>query len=287
MRSDQFQLHARIEQTHWWFVGRRRILRSLVERILPPFAGRTIVDVGCGTGGNIAALSDAYRCYGIDTSREAIELARQRFPQVQFYCGQAPDDLGTRMQQADLVLLMDVLEHVRDDARLLRSLVENLTPGARLLITVPANASLWSQHDLSFGHYRRYDQQQFERLWASLPVSPCLVSYFNARLLPLVRLARSWSRHRASALGEAGTDFRVPPRLLNEALASLLGGERHVLLELLEGQRATGYANGVSLIAVLQRTQAAEAIEGNCNTDTTQLVPADVGGSCLTQATKS
>ena len=91
MHYEQFQLHADIEQRHWWFVGRRRILCRLVAEVLPPIAAkRVIVDVGCGTGGNIAALADRYRCVGIDTSAEAIELARQRFPHVRFIAGRAP-----------------------------------------------------------------------------------------------------------------------------------------------------------------------------------------------------
>ena len=93
MQSEQFQLHAEIEERHWWFVARRRIVRQLVETVLPPNAGKTVIDVGCGTGANIAALADGYRTIGIDTSAEAIELARTRFPQTEFTCGFAPDSL--------------------------------------------------------------------------------------------------------------------------------------------------------------------------------------------------
>ena len=94
MQHEQFQLHADIEERHWWFVGRRRILCRLVAEVLPPSPQAAIVDVGCGTGGNIAALADRYPCVGIDTSAEAIELARRRFPKVQFIAGRAPNDLG-------------------------------------------------------------------------------------------------------------------------------------------------------------------------------------------------
>ena len=94
MQHDQFQLHADIEQRHWWFVGRRRILCRLAAEVLPPSPQSLVVDVGCGTGGNLAALADRYRCVGIDTSAEAVELARRRFPNVQFIAGRAPQDLG-------------------------------------------------------------------------------------------------------------------------------------------------------------------------------------------------
>ena len=85
--------------------GRRRILCRLVAEVLPPSPQAVIVDVGCGTGGNIAALADRYPCVGIDTSAEAIELARQRFPKVRFIAGRAPSDLGELAGQARLFLL--------------------------------------------------------------------------------------------------------------------------------------------------------------------------------------
>ncbi len=115
MQTAQFQLHADIEGRHWWFVGRRQIMSRLVAELLPPSPETVIIDVGCGTGANIAALADRYACVGIDTSAEAIELARQRFPQVHFLAGLAPDDLGDLARQARLILLMDVLEHISDD----------------------------------------------------------------------------------------------------------------------------------------------------------------------------
>ena len=91
MQSAQFQLHADIEQRHWWFVGRRRIMARLIAEVLPPSPEALVIDVGCGTGANIAALADHYNCVGIDTSAEATELAQSRFPQVRFLTGKAPD----------------------------------------------------------------------------------------------------------------------------------------------------------------------------------------------------
>ena len=84
MRHDQFCLHAEVEDRHWWFVGRRRIIGRLVEETLPPDRNATVIDVGCGTGGNIASLADRYDCLGIDTSHEAVELARQGFRMSRF-----------------------------------------------------------------------------------------------------------------------------------------------------------------------------------------------------------
>jgi SAM-dependent methyltransferase len=253
MQTDQFQLHADIEQDHWWFVARRRIMRHLIGQILPPAADALIIDVGCGTGGNIAGLTDGYPCVGIDTSAEAVALAERRFPQVQFVCGCAPQDLGPKMQQAKLVLLMDVLEHVPDDFAVLSALLAAARPGTHFLLTVPADNALWSEHDKSFGHYRRYDRQRLEMLWAGLPVMPRLVSYFNSRLYWPIRLIRERNRLRGGAAGRAGTDFWMPRPSVNRVLQSIFAGELHRLSGLLQGHCRRGYRRGASLVAVLRR----------------------------------
>jgi SAM-dependent methyltransferase len=253
MQSEQFQLHAEIEHRHWWFVARRQILTSLIESVLPPSPQTTIVDVGCGTGANLAGLADRYHCVGIDASSHAIRLARHRFRQVRFVHGLAPRDLGSDMDRARLVLLTDVLEHVPDDFALFSELLAAAQPGTYFLLTVPADLSLWSEHDRSFGHYRRYDMQRFEQIWQGLAVKPLFASHYNSRLYPAVKLVRRWNRFRGRAAGAAGTDFVLPNRIVNSLLANCFAGERHRLVRLVKGERSAPFRSGVSLIALLQR----------------------------------
>jgi len=259
MHSEQFQLHADIEERHWWFVGRRRIFRRLVAEVLPSSPQTTIVDVGCGTGGNIAALADQYRSVGIDTSAEAVELARRRFPRVQFIAGQAPSELGELAELARLFLLTDVLEHLDDDYAMFSELLSAASPGSYFLVTVPADESLWSEHDESFGHYRRYDRTRLEGIWAGLPATTLLISYFNARLLPVVRGFRAWNRRRGRAAGRSGTDFWLPSPPANALLTSIFSGEATRLVAALGG-RKRGYRAGASLLALVRRDDGAIAI---------------------------
>jgi trans-aconitate methyltransferase len=253
MHSAQFQLHADVEDSHWWFTGRRRIMRDLVREVLPASGTSTVVDVGCGTGGNLAALAEDYHCVGIDPSREAVELARRRFPGRRFICGHAPADLGEVMEEARLILLMDVLEHVPDDFAFLSGLLAASAPGALFLVTVPANPSFWSAHDESNGHYRRYDVDRLRRTWAGLPVATLLLSHYNARLYPIADAVRSWSRWYGRATGRAGTDVSLPIRPVNEGLRAIFAGESRVLIDLLRRRRRRGYAAGLSLVALLRR----------------------------------
>ena len=253
MQKAQFDLHATIEERHWWFVGRRRILRSLVASVLPPSRKSLIIDVGCGTGANIAAFAGGYRCVGIDTSADAIAHARSRFPSVTFLNGMAPDDLGDLAGQADLFMLTDVLEHVEDDKGMLARLLASVRPGAHVLLTVPADPSLWSNHDVSFGHYRRYTRQTFRAVWKGLPVRPRLVSAFNSRLFPVVKAIRTMNRLRNETSGDAGTDLALPSGPINKILTGFFAGESKRLVDVISRRGAKPYCSGVSLVAILLR----------------------------------
>lgn len=261
MDTAQFQLHAAIEERHWWFTARRTILGRLVGQLLDNqqlrAADRTaekplLIDVGCGTGANLAAFSNSFRCLGVDTSGEAIQLAKQRYPQLEFLHGFAPDDLVDSIRAASVVTLNDVLEHVRDDFLLFSRIFAELSPGAMCVITVPADPKLWSGHDVSFGHYRRYVRERFEMLWQNLPVKAHLVSHFNSRLYPIIRTVRTLNNWRGATGGVAGTDFKLPPAPVNHLLNSCFHGESRVLLRALRGQGA-GYQRGASMVAILER----------------------------------
>jgi SAM-dependent methyltransferase len=259
MQPELFKLHAEVEQSHWWFTARRLIMQRLLHRVLPPDPDRIVVDVGCGTGANINALARDYQCVGIDTTPDAIRYARERFSEVQFIEGQSPEDLGPIAPKMDAVLLMDVLEHVEDDSGLLSSQVKALRKGGLVLITVPADMRLWSAHDESFGHYRRYDFEMLRQTWADLPLEELMCSHFNTRLYPIIRLIRSLNRMRGKTWGQSGSDLSVPVKPLNRLLWRIFSGESNRLVGLLESsssRSAHPYRRGVSLIAILKKREA-------------------------------
>lgn len=112
---------------------------------------------------------------------------------------------------------------------------------------------MWTEHDVSFGHYRRYDLPRLQQVWNGLPVTTSVVSYYNARLYPLVRGIRTLNRWRGRTSGAAGTDFTTPAQPLNRLLEAIFAGEANVLVECLQGKRARGFSHGVSLLALLRR----------------------------------
>ena len=252
MQREQFQLNAELELRHWWFVARRQILHRLIAEVLPPDPTKTVLEVGCGTGGNLGTLADRYRCIGVDPAADAINYAQQRFPQVNFVRGEAPEDCRDDLQRASLVCLTDVLEHVPDDFHLLSQLLAATRPGCLFVLTVPAEPALWSQHDVSHAHYRRYLTDRLRRLWSEFPVDELLVSPFNSRLYPVIRAIRWCTQVAGCAVGKAGTDLSLPAPWVNDRLTRRFAGEQKHLLNVLHGQ-AQPYSRGVSLIAILRR----------------------------------
>ncbi len=253
MKSQQFQVHIDVEDRHWWFVGRRRILVEVASALVAPSMDRLLIDVGCGTGANTAAFAHNYRSVGIDISAEAIEAAKRRFPGVEFICGAAPEALGELAGRADLFVVSDVIEHIADEIGFVSDLVSAMHPGAFLLITVPAEPELWTQHDESFGHFRRYLPDTLREVWSGLPVTEVAVAAFNTRLYGAIKAVRYLNRKLGRTSGAAGTDFAMPFAPLNRALEKLLGGESRRLVEGIESGHWRRPGHGVSLVAVLRR----------------------------------
>ncbi len=253
MKPQQFGLHAAIETKHWWFRARRSIIVRLVQQLVPPSKDIKVVDFGCGTGGIISSLAEMYDCVGIDSSEEAINLAKSKFPDVSFFCGESIRSVEARLGKVDLFLLLDVLEHVEHDREFLEELLTLLTPGGHILMTVPADMSLWSPQDENYGHFRRYETQQLMDLWSGLPVNVIFLSYFNTYLYPLVKAIRMYTRLRGKEWGEANTDLVVPAKPLNRILEYIYSSEVKRLTEMISSGRSTGFPFGVSLIACISK----------------------------------
>ena len=240
MNREEFERHARLEDHHWWFCARRSILLDQISRFVPAGKGAKVVEVGCGTGGNLRALGEHYAASGIEIDPYAADLAAQRSGS-RVTCAdfrQAPDALG----QADAVVLADVLEHVQDDRAFLEAMVGLMKPGGFLFITVPAGPRLYSAHDAALGHFRRYDRETLGRLWSGLPVTARVLTAFNFWLYPLIRLWRL-VRRRAK---QPSSDLSSVPRIANALLYWVFVSERVLI-------RWRSLPVGASLLAVLQR----------------------------------
>jgi SAM-dependent methyltransferase len=244
VRADQYALDAELADRHWWWVGRRRILALLLDRLLgatPP--GRVLLEVGCSTGSNLRLLQRYGTVEAIEMHATAAALCRARYPDVPVRQGAIPMALDRRY---DALCLFDVLEHIDDDAAALDWCAEHLTENGRLFLTVPAFQFLWSRHDEVAHHKRRYTKATLlARVEKRFAVD--YVSYFNFHLFPAIAAARLLQRGLGLAGGEA--DKRVGAGALNGLLTAIFAGERLWL-------RAASLPVGVSLFVAARRRLA-------------------------------
>jgi SAM-dependent methyltransferase len=240
-----------MEREHWWFTARAEIVGELAQYLVEGSA--TVLDVGCGTGGMLSSLPESWIRIGVDPSAAATAVARRMQPEIDFRTGTAPEAVADALPRTRLLMLCDVLEHVEHDRDLLSSLVSSLEPSAHILITVPAHMRLWSRHDETHGHYRRYEPTDLARFWNDLPVRPLLVSPLNWRLYPIVRALRLAARIRRTSVGVGDTDLFLPPRPLNRLLHRIFASEERSLVRALEGARPPPFRLGVSWLVILER----------------------------------
>ncbi|MBS1793815.1 MAG: class I SAM-dependent methyltransferase [Acidobacteria bacterium] len=166
MQQHTYAIMNRVEDSHWWFVGRRAILESFMQRIVSgipqPAAEIRILDVGCGTGANLEMLAKFGASEGVDVSDDALEFCRAKGLKV--HKGLA-EELPFADESFEVVTALDVVEHLDDDVAGLREMFRVLKKGGKSLIFVPAFMWLWGVQDDISNHRIRYTRKQIvERL---------------------------------------------------------------------------------------------------------------------------
>jgi SAM-dependent methyltransferase len=215
-------VHLEQERSHWWFRGRLAIIRASLRRALPPRRVR-LLELGCGSGTVLAALAELGEAVGMDTHEDLIAAGRAAGRDVRL--GHLPDVLGVAPGWADVVLLLDVIEHVDDDVATLRAARTGVGEGGLLVVTVPAYQWLWSGHDEVLGHRRRYTAARLRAAVERAGFTVVRVSYFNSLLFPLLAAVRGWKRLR----GDHGHDLRRPGAAVNWLLERVFALERHLV----------------------------------------------------------
>ena len=223
MERHVYDRMAEIDRDHWWFVGRRRILTALIERWRPKTGPLRILEIGCGTGSNIAMLQQFGTVDAVEPDDHARAFATQRTG-VAVKGGYLPD-VPLEDGYYDLIVLLDVLEHIPDDEAALAALRPKFAPGGRLMLAVPAMPSLWSGHDVAHHHQRRYTRRTLEKAVRAAGYRTLRRTRFNTLLLPAIVGVRWLNR----LLGrEGGDEDRIPSRPINALLTWVFGAERHV-----------------------------------------------------------
>jgi SAM-dependent methyltransferase len=234
------ELHQ-LEQAHWWYQGTRSIYRALLRRHASSPCGR-VLDLGCGTGGNLSLLSGWGPVTGLEPWRPGLML--QPSNAANLVQGTA-ETLPFRDDAFGLVAMLGVIEHVNDDVGMLREARRVCRPGGIILLLTSAFMFLWSQHDEANRHVRRYTARELREKAQGVGLQMCYSSYLNFFLFPVAASVRLFQR-LSPRRGEPHLDMFPVPEPFNTALAGLLALEGRLM-------QWVRLPLGVSLVAVLER----------------------------------
>lgn len=205
-----------------------------------------ILEIGCGTGGNLPILAGHGQVSAVEINETARNIALQRHGHLaNIQSGWLPDNIAGIGAGFNLICLFDVLEHIENDKEALTSLKDLLAPNGRILISVPAYQWLWSHHDEYHHHYRRYSGSKLSTLVASAGLQVRRISCFNTLLFPAavcIRLIERLQRKQSSSLA-------LPSRPINNMLTAIFSLEAR-LLELVN------LPFGLSLTAIISLPDA-------------------------------
>jgi SAM-dependent methyltransferase len=192
MEAHVYEQFARLQESHFWFRGRRAIFFDLIERALARGGaagngnghGRELLEIGCGAGGMLAPLARYGRVTGLDIAVDYLQHCKSRgFPRMVAGSGY---ELPFADGGFDVVALFDTIEHIPDDRRVLEEVKRVLRPGGIVFVSVPAYQFLYSQNDRVVHHQRRYTARGLRRVLEAAGLRPQKVTYFNTFLFPLI-----------------------------------------------------------------------------------------------------
>lgn len=229
------------EKNDWWFVGRRKIISTLLPLYLKKKKGLSIIDIGCGAGDVMMLLAKFGQVKGVDNNRQIVSFNKREGRDV--LLGDI-NKLNLPPSTFDLVTLLEVLEHLDDDTKALEKAFALLRPKGTLLITVPAFSFLWGPHDDAAHHKRRYTKRELEKKLLKTGFKVIKTSYMNTFLFPAVftfRLIRNVFK-----VGGKRSDFLAYPPLINGLLQHIFSGEAECL-------KKVNFPVGVSLLVIAQK----------------------------------
>ncbi len=236
--------HAAYERTHWWFVGRRAVARSLLHQLAPGDLGRVLA-VGCGYGAEMDFLGAYAPAVGVEI--EAAPLRSAYAGGVRRVAMARAEALPFATGSFGLVAMLDVLEHVAAADQALAEARRVLKPGGHLLLLVPALEWLWSAWDVRVHHQRRYTARSLTAALDGGGFRLRRLTYFNTVLLPAVAAVRLLGPVGRAARPADGDEFALGSSpLVNRFLTGVLQAEAWVA-------RRAGLPVGVSLAALARR----------------------------------
>lgn len=234
-----------LEADNYWFRARNALLTWALRTYFR--ATRRFLEIGCGTGFVLAGIARAMpglAVHASEVSASGLPFAAQRVPAAEFF--QMDARAIPFAEHFDVVGLFDVLEHIEEDATVLREVCRALRRGGGLVITVPQHPFLWSQYDEHAHHVRRYTARELRAKVTHAGFRIIMMTSFVSLLLPLMVLSR-WLQRKPAADFDVLADLRVG-RFANFVLESVLAAERALI------RIGVRFPAGGSLLLIAERS---------------------------------
>jgi len=239
MDKRYYRIFFKVQQEHWWFVVKKKIILDTIRRFVPLKSDSKILDIGCGAGLMLNALEMIGTTSGMDVSDDAIAFSKEIFS-GDVRKGMLPDQVPFDDNYFSLITALDVIEHVDDDLAALKAIRSKIAPGGYAVITVPAFMFLWSEHDVLNEHRRRYTLPELHAKLGQAGFYVEKISYFNTLLFPLIAVVRFFERLFNR---KGGSDVDLPNPMVNFILKTIFKLEIGLL-------KVINLPAGVSVLAV-------------------------------------
>ena len=241
MNPEEYENLARIEQNHWYYSGKRKIVSHWIKESAHLTRESLLLDCGAGTGAFASEMQSQCRVFASDDYEESLAILRNRLSKESVFAASCTN-LPLPDNTFDFVTALDVLEHIEDDSRALSEMYRVTKPGGMVIITVPALMSLWSDWDVTLRHFRRYDRKSLNILVDQYSFQTINLNYMNFWAFPVV-----WALRRLRGRGNAESKKRAEDKIPRNPFNSLL---RSIFIWS-SCQRFIKWPFGVGLLAVL------------------------------------
>ncbi|VAW55450.1 hypothetical protein MNBD_GAMMA05-2481 [hydrothermal vent metagenome] len=242
MNIEMYQRFFDIQNKHWWFLTRKNIVLAMISRYLAISNEPKILDIGCGSGVMLSALDTIGETYGMDMSDDAIKFSKVAFS-GEVKNGYLPDNVPYQEKFFDLIIALDVIEHIDRDVDSLKTIHSLLATGGKVIITVPAYMFLWSSFDEMNEHKRRYSRLELREKLVQAGFTVEKISYYNTLLFPVIYLVRMLNNILKR---DGASDVDMPSKFVNYVLKNIFGIEKYLL-------KFLNLPFGVSILAVVRK----------------------------------
>jgi SAM-dependent methyltransferase len=236
MNHDVYKRHIENQSTHWWFQARKKIIETIIKN---KFKKKLeILDFGSGSGVNVKMFSKFGFVNIYEPHNKTRFYLKKKFRNKKRF--NVLNNFPTK--KFDLIIMADVLEHIKDDKGIIKKLSNHLKKGGYILVTVPAFQLLFSKKDVALGHFRRYNLKDLKIVFKRFEQKR--LTYFNFFLFfPISFLILFFKTFKLDFINEVE---KAPNFFVNRLMYSLFIIEKNLL-------RIINFPFGISILGLFRK----------------------------------